>query len=116
MAEPTLRWFHGGAAGLDVGCYVLPPFLTGAPAAGDFDPACRRDCVYVTSALREAQIFAGLAHGDVYEVEPRGTVRYEHDLSTMCTAALIVRVVERAAAGPLDDALHREAIERARRG
>lgn len=85
-AEPTIRYWHGGAPGRKVGDELLPPsrskfavtnkVLTGF-AGRDRERAYRDDRVYATSDRKLAEVFAILytqdrkrqGIGHVYEVE-----------------------------------------------
>ena len=73
-----MTWYHGGFPGLEPGDLILPAATeTGAKSVGDLDPHCRRDRVYATSILADALVYAGLAAGDVYEVEPAEPIEHE---------------------------------------
>lgn len=61
-------WYHGGAAGLRPGDWILPPAETGA-VTYPFD----REDVWLTISLQEAVVWAVAAGGWVYRVRPEGT-------------------------------------------
>lgn len=96
-------YFHGGAPGLRVGDYVLPPTETGAPSLASYGAAglCRRDQVYVATDVNADVMYAAThpsGHGKVYQVEPVGAVTADPDckvpgLSYGCAKARIVAVM-----------------------
>jgi rifampin ADP-ribosylating transferase len=106
--EPVGPYFHGGAPGLRVGGYLLPPAVSGqqvtthrANAALGAPGIARGDRVYVTTERDFAYVFAALyplqRGGWVYQVEPEGVVEPDPDcntpgLSWECERARIVRV------------------------
>ncbi len=98
-AKPVARYFHGGNSGLKRGEYILPPSETGRDSASDFGAQIvhRRDRVYVSTSLTDAQLFAS-ANADpvVYEVEPEGELTPDPDcksgVSFACPKAKIVAV------------------------
>lgn len=78
-----VTYYHGGAAGIAVGSYVLPPSLTGAPTTADYgaDGVCRRDKVYVTTNYEAALMYASMSPSGhtVYTVQPLGQVQNDPD-------------------------------------
>lgn len=104
MSE-SARWYHGGVAGLEVGDLLLPPAETGVPSCADYPAAefvCRRDRVYMTQLTGDARVYAALAFGDLYEVEPVGELEPDQDWAggesgvSMCAPrARVVAVLER---------------------
>jgi hypothetical protein len=95
----VVRYFHGGNRGLKVGEYVLPPSETGTESASDFgaQKAHRKDRVYVSTELTDAQLFAsGHPKPIVYEVEPDGDIESDPDcksgVSYTCLKAKIVSI------------------------
>jgi hypothetical protein len=57
----TTRYYHGGNKGLSVGDYILPAATTGAESTSDLVATFgnhRRDRVYVSTVLKDAQLFA----------------------------------------------------------
>jgi hypothetical protein len=98
-AKPVARYFHGGDRGLKVGEYILPPSETGRTSASDFGAQIvhRKDRVYVTTSLTDAQLFAAGSHEPVvYEVEPQGELAPDSDctsgVSFTCPKAKIIAV------------------------
>ena len=96
-----LRYFHGGGRGLSVGAYVLPPSVTKVRAVSDYAPMGglhRKDRVYVTTELSDAQLFAAASRKPVvYEVEPIGTLEDDPDCrlpgrSYACEKAKIIAI------------------------
>jgi hypothetical protein len=91
-----VRYYHGGNRGLKVGGYVLPPSMTEArDAPHDLH---RKDRVYVTAELTDAQFFAAASQDPVvYEVEPVGDLEDDPDCrlpgrSYACERAKIIAV------------------------
>jgi lysyl-tRNA synthetase, class I len=79
-AKPSARYFHGSNRGRKVGDYILPPSETGRASASDFGAEIvhRKDRVYVTTSLTDAQLFAsGSLKPVVYEVEPEGELVWD---------------------------------------
>lgn len=100
MTEPV-RYFHGGKRGLAVGGYILSPSVTGARCVSDYAPMGglhRKDRVYVTTELVDAQFFAAASQKPiVYEVEPEGNLEDDPDCrrpgkSFACEKAKIVAI------------------------
>ena len=98
-AKPVVRYFHGGNRGLKVGDCILPPSETGRASASDFGAQIvhRKDRVYVTTSLDDAQFFAsGGQNPIVYEVEPEGEPAPDPDCSSgvsfTCPRAKIIAV------------------------
>jgi hypothetical protein len=94
-------YFHGGNGGLEVGGYILPPSITGAPQNGDVPAHIRRnDRIYMVRNFTEAAPWA--AHHPkpiVYEVEPDGSIEDDPDVDTpgisfQCQKAKIVAIHE----------------------
>jgi hypothetical protein len=110
------RWWHGGAPGLEVGGWILPPAVTGVPnnedviemVAGqrDLQRVTRKDRVYITPEFRyalhhakayvpfrtyrewaERQGRTFVATGWVYEVEPEGPLYFDSDCPPELSAA-----------------------------
>jgi hypothetical protein len=75
------RFFHGGVSGLEIGEYILPPSITNRPQNGIAPSHIRRkDRVYVTPSLTDAQLFAAHHPGPlIYEVEPEGGIEDDPD-------------------------------------
>jgi len=79
-------FFHGGAAGLRVGGWILPPSVTGVRTSQEYatyEPGVyRNDMVYLVTEVEQAKAFAALCKaaavgtgarargGDVYRVIP----------------------------------------------
>jgi hypothetical protein len=98
-AKPVARYFHGGNRGLKVGDYILPPSETGRNSASDFGAQIvhRKDRVYATTSLTDAQLFASGSHDPVvYEVEPEGELAPDPDctsgVSFTCPKAKIIAI------------------------
>jgi rifampin ADP-ribosylating transferase len=98
-ANPVVRYFHGGDRGLKVGDYILPPSDTGRPSVSDFGAQIvhRKDRVYVSTRLGDAQFFASASQKPVvYEVEPEGDLAPDPDcisgVSFTCSKAKIIAV------------------------
>ena len=98
-AKPVARYFHGSNRGRKVGDYILPPSETGRASASDFGAEIvhRKDRVYVTTSLTDAQLFASGSHEPVvYEVEPEGELASDPDctsgVSFTCPKAKIIAV------------------------
>jgi hypothetical protein len=95
-------YFHGGAPWLRIGDELLPPSRTGARSMYDLDPVelatlrletglnleredevTRRDVVYATTSLDEAELFARLyphaSGGAIYRVELGAPVEPDPD-------------------------------------
>jgi hypothetical protein len=97
--KPVARYFHGGNRGLKVGDYILPPSETRRDSASDFGAQTvhRKDRVYVSTRLNDAQFFAsGSQKPVVYEVEPEGELASDPDCSSgvsfTCPKAKIISV------------------------
>ena len=97
----STRYFHGGNKGLPVGAYILPPSTTKALSTSDLvftSGNHREDRVYVTTVLRDAQLFASPNKNPVvYEVEPEGTLEDDPDVeqsgrSYACEKAKIIAI------------------------
>jgi hypothetical protein len=97
----TVRYYHGGNRGLSVDGYILPPSVTKVKAAPDYATMGglhRKDRVYVTTVLTDAQLFAaGNQLPIVYEVEPEGALEDDPDCripgrSYTCEKAKIIRI------------------------
>lgn len=114
-------FYHGGARGLRVGSWILPPTVTGAArsaTAANAGDNYYPDQVYFTADIGRAKMFAALGPaavrgrgGDVYRVVPALLVSLDPDcaiegVSWCAPAALIVAIaatgVRRA---PYEDAL-----------
>ena len=98
-AKPATRYFHGGNRGLKVGDYILPPSETGHGSTSDFGAQTvhRKDRVYVSTALTDAQLFASGNHNPiVYEVEPEGELAPDPDctsgVSFSCPKARVIAI------------------------
>jgi hypothetical protein len=98
-AKPVARYFHGSNRGRKVGDYILPPAETGRASASDFGAEIvhRKDRVYVTRSLTDAQLFASGSHEPVvYEVEPEGELAPDPDCTSggsfTCPKAKIIAV------------------------
>jgi hypothetical protein len=102
--DGEVRWWHGGAPGLQPGDLILPAIETETLAASDkLMPAGKfaysPSWVYVADKIDMAIIFAGRYRhgmGDVYEVEPVGEMERDPDsphdcTSLMCQQARIIR-------------------------
>lgn len=106
-------FFHGGAPGLRVGGWILPPAMTGvttSQAYATYEPGVYRDdMVYLVTELEQAKAFAGLCKvaavgrgakargGDVYRVVPALLVALDpgcetEGLSWCAPAAKIVAI------------------------
>src|SRR6266849_10338620 len=92
-------YFHGGNGGLEVGGYILPPSITGAPQNGNVPTHVRRnDRIFMVRNFIDAAPWA--AHHPkpvVYEVEPEGSVEDDPDvdapgISFQCQKAKIVAI------------------------
>jgi len=97
--KPTTRYYHGGNRGLKVGQFILPPSETGKESASDFgaEKVHRKDRVYVSARLEDAQFFAsGSKTPVVYEVEPDGEIEPDPDckvgVTFSCVKAKIVGI------------------------
>jgi hypothetical protein len=97
----SVRYFHGGGRGLKVGGYILPPSLTkvwSTPDYGEMGGLHRKDRVYLTTELVDAQFFAAASQDPtVYEVEPIGTLEDDPDCrrpgrSYACEKAKIIAI------------------------
>lgn len=96
------KYYHGGPAGRQRGAFILPPAITGAMTTADFGAGavCRRDRVYVTTAINAALLFAaGHRRGVVYQVDPEGELEPDPDCETLgmsfqCARARVVRVIK----------------------
>jgi rifampin ADP-ribosylating transferase len=97
----SVRYFHGGRRGLVVGGYILPPLETKVPSTPDYGEMGglhRKDRVYVTTALVDAQFYAAASQDPiVYEVEPRGNLEDDPDCrgpgrSYACEKAKIIAI------------------------
>lgn len=97
----SVRYFHGGRRGLTVGGYILPPSETKVPSTPDYGEMGglhRKDRVYVTNALLDAQFYAAASHDPiVYEVEPQGSLEDDPDCrgpgrSYACEKAKIIAI------------------------
>jgi hypothetical protein len=100
MTETT-HYFHGGARGLTVGGYILPPSVTKVQSASDYGAMGglhRKDRVYVTTELADAQFFAAASQKPiVYKVEPQGILAEDPDCrrpgrSYACERAKIIAI------------------------
>ena len=77
------RLFHGGADGLKVGEYILPPKDTGNDNMGGRNPLRREDRVYLTKSIGDAWCFASASNKPrVYEVIPTGELEDDPDIKT----------------------------------
>jgi Rifampin ADP-ribosyl transferase len=97
----TVRYFHGGKRGLTVGGYILPPLETkvlSTPDYGEMGGLHRKDRVYVTTELTDAQFYAAASKDPiVYEVEPQGILEDDPDCrgpgrSYACEKAKIIAI------------------------
>ena len=97
----TVHYFHGGKRGLAVGGYILPPSETKVPSTPDYGEMGglhRKDRVYVTTELNDAQFFAAASQKPiVYEVEPQGILEDDPDCrapgrSYACEKAKIIAI------------------------
>lgn len=71
-------YFHGGKRGLRVGDYILPQSETGV--VGMSHPLHRKDRVYVTPSIVDAQFYAsGTFDPIVYEVRAEGGLELDPD-------------------------------------
>jgi hypothetical protein len=97
-AKSAARYFHGGKRGLKVGDYILPASVTGRESASNFGVQNhRKDRVYVSTTLTDAQLFASASLDPiVYEVNPEGELAPDPDcrsgVSFTCPKAKIVSV------------------------
>lgn len=120
-----MRYFHGGAPWLRPGDTLLPPAQSGARSMYDLDPVelatlrletglnldredevTRRDVVYATTELVDAELFARLyphpTGGAIYEVELDDPVEADPDYKgSPCTSyraprGRVVRIVKTA--------------------
>ena len=102
-------YWHGGAPGLALGSWLLPPAVTGTAVtlaaymdAGDrLRAGYRRDRVYVVTQYEAAELYAAMypEGGCIYRVLPWLPLEEDPDctepgLSYACTAARIVEVVQ----------------------
>ncbi|WP_063752620.1 hypothetical protein [Streptomyces sp. NRRL S-350] len=117
--DTRTRYFHGGAAGLQVGDRLVPkPPLIAHPncpeckarAAGvqirlpdgrlSEPPTGQPDKVYISTDKLYARYYASMRWlGDLYRVEPEGeVVRSTEDAfdTFICSAAVVVQVIDRA--------------------
>ena len=114
MYTGPMVFFHGGAPGLRVGGWILPPAVTGvatSEAYATYEPGIyRNDMVYLLTELDQAKAFAALCRtaqtghgaktrgGDVYRVVPALLVSLDpgcrsEGLSWCAPAAKIVAIV-----------------------
>lgn len=102
-ADGELRMYHGGGRGLAVGEYILTADLIGRSNTYGHAPegVYRKDRVYITGFLQDAQLFACKDNDDpvVYVVEPVGELEPDDDNKTpgrsfACASAKIVAVEE----------------------
>ena len=127
LYQGPMTFFHGGAPGLRVGWWILPPSVTGAKTSEDYAtyPAgvYRNDQVYLVTEPDQARAFAALCKagavgqgakargGDVYRVIPALLVSLDpgcqsEGLSWCAPAARIVGIVAtRLRRGPFEKAL-----------
>lgn len=110
----TIRFYHGGVKGLNVGDQILPPWITGTSAllqiARELDPngPQRDDKVYVTTDKEAAKLYASAyPNGDVYQVIPSDDIEHDPDclvpgLSYQCSWAKVKMVVVRDVAFSMD--------------
>ncbi|MFY0567045.1 hypothetical protein ACN28E_24850 [Archangium lansingense] len=127
VVAPSLSsavYWHGGASGLNVGDYILPPSVTGTAhilcawdGRKEARPGYRRDRVYLTGEMAVAEVFAAMCFpaGWVYRVVPEGQLEQDPDapgtdMSWACPRARIVEVV------PLDPATVVAILESAEAG
>jgi hypothetical protein len=103
----TSAYWHGGAPGLEVGDYILPPCVTRTcftlsayfgeeESRAGYQPTR----VYLTSEHEVAELFAAMYPGGgwVYRVAPEGQLEQDpdvaaHGMSWACERARIVEVV-----------------------
>jgi hypothetical protein len=112
-SDPSLRFFHGGVAGLGVGEIITPGHaderhvdgcaICAAHAAGTstaIDPLTPPDRVYVTTDRDYARYYASRAVlGWLYVVEPLGELTTSHEdqfPSWWCSSARVISIYERA--------------------
>lgn len=89
-------FFHGGAAGLEVGDLIRPAISLGLEHERSANqPHYNPHRVYVTQRRDYAQFFATSKRGSVYEVAPIGRLLVDQDArgSFHCSAAQIVAVL-----------------------
>jgi Rifampin ADP-ribosyl transferase len=90
------KYFHGGNRKLHVGDYVLPQSETGV--VGMSHPLCRKDRVYVTPSIIDAEFYAsGAADPVVYVVIPEGDVEPDPDCNRLggsfaCPRAKVIAI------------------------
>jgi hypothetical protein len=94
------RYFHGGNRKLLVGDYLRPPAETGVWGMSYLNPLCRRDRVYLTRSIDDAQFFASAALDPVvYESVPEGQIEPDPDctrpgISISCQKARIIALIK----------------------
>lgn len=96
----SYRYFHGGARGLRVGDFILPPIQTGKVSTSDIvaNKVHRRDRVYLTPDMAAASLYASVHREPmVYEAEPVGEMEPDPDciapgLSIACPQAKITAI------------------------
>lgn len=110
-ASTRAAYWHGGAPGLQVGDYILPPSVTRtrytlSAYVGEEESRAgyQPTRVYLTSEREVAEVFAAMYPngGWVYRVEPEGQLEQDPDvaergMSWVCERARIVAVM------PLDE-------------
>ncbi|MZR15043.1 hypothetical protein GQE99_18645 [Maritimibacter sp. DP07] len=80
--------FHGGLRGREVGDLLLPGGTTGQNPHGFQDADFRRQSVYVTPVIEDAEKFAEGCAGSLYRVQPKGEVGI--DLRCVRTVAILL--------------------------
>lgn len=99
----AIIYYHGGAPGLTPGRLILPPSMTSFrdkyAARVRSGSIGRADRVYVTTAVEAAAMYAALyprwSGGNIYRVEPIGTLEDDPDcdepgLSFACERAKVI--------------------------
>ncbi len=92
------KYFHGGNRKLQIGDFVLPPTETGVSGMAASNPLCRKDRVYITPEIVDAQFFASAANEPVvYEVVPEGELEPDPDCnkpggSFACVRAKVIAI------------------------
>jgi hypothetical protein len=102
-----MKFYHGGVKKLKIGDVILPYSVTGKRNIGKnvcaddiADGHCKPDKVYITTDLNSAKTFASsMPLGDVYAVEPNGSIEPDIDalgISFICDSAKVVSIVQRS--------------------
>jgi hypothetical protein len=96
MNDAKKQYFHGGNRKLHVGDYILPQAETGV--VGMSHPLCRKDRVYLTTSIVDAQFYASAADDPVvYVVIPAGEIEPDPDCtqpgqSFACPKAKVIAI------------------------